>query len=170
MLNIISFWWNANQNHSELPFHFQKETLVRIRKLCILWCMRTCRFSHVWLLATLWIVVCQAPLWRFSRQELEWVACPLPGIFPTQGSNLCLLCLLHWQLGSLPQVPPGKPGGGNVKRFSCCGKWLWWFFKKLNIDWLMIQQFQPRHIPERTELGSQTNHLKLDVHSGNMTT
>ena len=26
----------------------------------------------------------------------------LRGIFPTQGSNLCLLCLLHWQAGSLP--------------------------------------------------------------------
>ena len=31
------------------------------------------------------------------------------GIFPTQGSNLHLLCLLHWQAGSLPLVPPGKP-------------------------------------------------------------
>ena len=33
----------------------------------------------------------------------------LQGIFPTQGSNSCLLCLLHWQVGSLPLVPPGKP-------------------------------------------------------------
>ena len=31
-------------------------------------------------------------------------------IFPTQGSNLCLLCLLCWrQAGSLPLAPPGKP-------------------------------------------------------------
>ena len=30
-------------------------------------------------------------------------------IFPTQGSNSCLLCLLHWQVGSLPLTPPGKP-------------------------------------------------------------
>ena len=28
------------------------------------------------------------------------------GIFPNQGSNLCLLCLLHWQAGSLPLAPP----------------------------------------------------------------
>ena len=28
------------------------------------------------------------------------------GIFMTQGSNACLLCLLHWQVGSLP---PGRP-------------------------------------------------------------
>ena len=32
----------------------------------------------------------------------------LQGIFPTQGSNLRLLCLLHWQEGSLPLAPPGK--------------------------------------------------------------
>ena len=32
----------------------------------------------------------------------------LQGIFPTQGSNLCLLHLLHWQVGSLPLSPPGK--------------------------------------------------------------
>ena len=37
----------------------------------------------------------------------------LQGIFLTQGWNLCLLCLLHWQVGSLPlahsSLPPGKP-------------------------------------------------------------
>ena len=41
---------------------------------------------------------------------LEWDAMPSSrGIFPTQGSNPCLLCLLHWQAGSLPLSPPGKP-------------------------------------------------------------
>ena len=30
-------------------------------------------------------------------------------VFPTQGSNLSLLCLLYWQMGSLPLEPPGKP-------------------------------------------------------------
>ena len=34
---------------------------------------------------------------------LEWVALfLLQGIFPTQGSNLRFLCLLPWQVGSLP--------------------------------------------------------------------
>ena len=33
----------------------------------------------------------------------------LQGIFPTQGLNLSLLCLLNWQMGSLPLAPPGKP-------------------------------------------------------------
>ena len=33
----------------------------------------------------------------------------LEGIFPTQGSNPRLLRPLHWQAGSLPLAPPGKP-------------------------------------------------------------
>ena len=35
----------------------------------------------------------------------------LQGTFQTQGSNLCLFCLLHLQAGSFPLVPPGKPPG-----------------------------------------------------------
>ena len=34
---------------------------------------------------------------------------PLQGIFQTQRSNTCLLCLLLWQAGSLALAPPGKP-------------------------------------------------------------
>ena len=30
------------------------------------------------------------------------------GIFLTQGSNPCLFHFLHWQVDSLPLVPPGK--------------------------------------------------------------
>ena len=33
----------------------------------------------------------------------------LQRIFPTKGLNSHLLCLLHFQAGSLPLVPPGKP-------------------------------------------------------------
>ena len=42
---------------------------------------------------------------------LESVAIPSSrGIFLTQGSNLYLLHLQHWQESSLPPAPPGKPG------------------------------------------------------------
>ena len=61
--------------------------------------------------ATSWTAAHQAPLSvGFSRQE-HWSGCHalLQGIFLTQGSNLHLLCLLHWETGSLPLVPPGKP-------------------------------------------------------------
>ena len=46
-----------------------------------------------------------------SRGKNTRVGCHalLKGIFPTQGSTPPLLCLLHWQLGSLPLAPPGKP-------------------------------------------------------------
>ena len=45
----------------------------------------------------------------------------LQGIVPIQGSNLSLLHILHWQAGSLPLAPPGKPANQlysneNVKR------------------------------------------------------
>ena len=33
----------------------------------------------------------------------------LQGIFPTWGLNWHLLCILHWQMGSLPLALPGKP-------------------------------------------------------------
>ena len=39
---------------------------------------------------------------------LEWMVM-LQGIFSTQGSNPGLLSLGHWQAGSLPPGPPGKP-------------------------------------------------------------
>ena len=32
----------------------------------------------------------------------------LQGVFLTQGSNLHLLCLLHWQVGTLPLTPPNQ--------------------------------------------------------------
>ena len=36
----------------------------------------------------------------------------LQGIFPTQGSNPHLLCLLHWHVDSLPLIHQGNPGVG----------------------------------------------------------
>ena len=49
-------------------------------------------------------------LWYFPGKNTE-VGCHvlLQGIFPTKGSNPCLLCLLHWQVGSLPLTSPGTP-------------------------------------------------------------
>ena len=73
---------------------------VHAAAVCTLRC-----FICVQLCATLWTVACQAPLsMGFSRQEYwSGLPCPPQGIFLTQGSNLSLLCLLHWQVASLPQ-------------------------------------------------------------------
>ena len=52
---------------------------------------------------------------EISQQEY-WSGCYffLQGIFQTQGLNLSLLCLLHWQACSLPLVPPENPKLGYV--------------------------------------------------------
>ena len=60
---------------------------------------------------TLWTKTLQAPLSTgFSGQEYRsGLPCLLQGLFPTQGWNPPLLCLLRWQVGSLPLASPGKP-------------------------------------------------------------
>ena len=61
-------------------------------------------FSHVHLHATPWTVILQAPLLWDSPGKNDRVSCHglLQGIFLTWGSNLSLLCLLHWQTDCLP--------------------------------------------------------------------
>ena len=64
---------------------------------------------------------------------LEWVAMlSSRGIFLIQRSNACLLCLLHWQMGSLPLAPPGKPPSlpSLLRRWKLCP-----FLLNLNGDW-----------------------------------
>ena len=69
------------------------------------------RFSRARLFVTLWTVTRQAPLSVGSPGKNTGAGCHalLQGIFPTQGLNQSLLCALHWQAGSLPLAPPGKP-------------------------------------------------------------
>ena len=74
-------------------------------------CVLSC-FSRVWVFVTLWTIALQAPLsMGFSRQEYwSGLSCLPPGDLPYPGSQPGpLKCLLHWQAGSLPLVPPGKP-------------------------------------------------------------
>ena len=53
----------------------------------------------------------QAPLpMGFSRQEYwSGLPCSPPRDLPDSGMEPMSLCLLHWQAGSLPLAPPGKP-------------------------------------------------------------
>ena len=75
--------------------------------MCLYVCMLS-RFSHAQLFVTL---ACQGPLsMGFSGKDTEF-GCHalLQGIFPTQGSNQCLLHLKRdWQANSLPLVPHGR--------------------------------------------------------------
>ena len=48
----------------------------------------------------------------FSRQECwRGLPCPTPKYLPDPGIEPTSLILLHWQVGSLPLGPPGKPSG-----------------------------------------------------------
>ena len=117
-------WTAAHQAPPSMGFSRQEHwsgvplpspsALVGINKdlanVCVLFCVLN-YFSRVLLFVTLWTVTCQAPLLMgFFRQEYwSGLLCPPPGVFPTQGSNWSLLPLLHWQMGSLPLAPAGKP-------------------------------------------------------------
>ena len=65
--------------------------------------LSTCKLSHNWLFATLWIVAHQAPLSMDSLGEHTGMSCHflLQGIFSTEGLNLHLLPLLRLQADSL---------------------------------------------------------------------
>ena len=99
-----------------LENHFEKSALKlqpgdSMFYICVVCCAVLSCFSRVWFFVTLWTVASQVPLsMGFSRQEY-WSGLPFPspGDFLTQGSNLCLLSLLHWQAGCLPLAPSGKP-------------------------------------------------------------
>ena len=68
-------------------------------------------FSSVQLFVTLWTVTPQAPLSMRSSKQEYWngLPCLPPGDIPDSGIE-CLLCLLHWQVGSLPLSHLGSPG------------------------------------------------------------
>ena len=69
-------------------------------KKCILCvCVRVCVHTRV----IPWTEVHLPPLSRVGYHAL------LQGIILTQEWNLHLLSLFHWQAGSLPAEPPGKP-------------------------------------------------------------
>ena len=84
--------------------------------------------SCVRLFATRWTVANQVPLCMgFSRQEYwSGLPCPLPGDLMTLGSNPRLVCLLYWQAGSLPLVPPGKPQITLYNTYKNCIPGLSW--------------------------------------------
>ena len=72
-------------------------------------------FSHDRLFATLWTVAHQAPLFMGFPSKNTGVGCLalFQGLFLARRSNQGLLCLLHWQVGSLSLAAPGKPGEGG---------------------------------------------------------
>ena len=71
---------------------------VKLLQLCLTLCSPVCNQPCSSIHGILWARILDQVAISFSR-----------GVFQTQGLNPYLLHLLHWQEGSLPLVPPGKP-------------------------------------------------------------
>ena len=93
-------------------------------------------FSHVWLFVTPWTVARQAPLsMEFSGQEYwSGLSCLPPGDLPDLGIKPCLL---YWQAGSLPLVPPGKPKSYNSSSLLSQP----FIFVSLSIFWWLYETY-----------------------------
>ena len=105
-VNSGSWWWTAccdswGRKESDTIEQLNWTELNQWPASCVL---QAASFSRVRLLATPWTVASRAPVsMGFSRQGYQADCCALlQRIFPTQGSKPRLLCLLHWQAGSLP--------------------------------------------------------------------
>ena len=99
---------------SGLITHYKDTKLIKAIIFMFIVDTHTClpsHFSCFWHFVALWTVVCQAPLsMGLSRREYwSGFSFSSPEVFLTQESNPHLLCLLFWQAGSLPLVPPEKP-------------------------------------------------------------
>ena len=100
-----------------------------------------CALNRVQLSATPWTAACQAPLSMGLPRQEHWTGCHFlhQGTFPTRGWNPRLLCLLHWQVGSLPLSPMGSPHhwtARKVPRWLCGhskGRWPVGFWLPLEI-------------------------------------
>ena len=116
--------------------------LDRVHQNCY-WC-NVCAHAQllccVRLFVTLWTVAHQALL-SMGSSSLEywvsslewWVAISFSrGVFLSKGLNPCLLCLLHWQAGSLPVAPPGKP---NVCVCVCVCVCVYPLFEVIYLQW-----------------------------------
>ena len=99
--------------------------------------------SPVWLFVTSWTLAHQAPLWSIPVKNTR-VGCHflLQGIFPTQGSNPYLLCLLRWQADALSLSFLGSPS-------TCCEAW----GKKTKIkksEYKLLKNFHLGDFPDGT--------------------
>ena len=126
--------------------------------------------SRGWLFVTPWTVAHQALLSiEFSRQEYRSELLFLPaGNLLTQGSNPCLMHLLHWQADSLLLAPPGKEKlirTGSVQSLShvrlCATPWTAAHQASLSIttSWSLLKLMSIELVMDKTFI--ESNHLIL---------
>ena len=85
--------------------------MIELAEACVCVCVCVHAFSRVWLFAASLTVAHETLLsMDFPGKNTGAGYCfLLQGIFPTQGSNPSLSCLLHWQEGSWSLVPQMTP-------------------------------------------------------------
>ena len=105
----FSFHFNCTYAFSYLSFYLELTWIIKKLLNFTIWnnvCGKSLQSCP-----TLWdIMECSLPgssIHGDSPGKNTGVGCHalLQGIFPIQGSNLCLLCLLFWEAGSLPLAP-----------------------------------------------------------------
>ena len=106
---FLHFCTSIGTSHILSPINTESLRFINSKVFHLCACMQSC-ISWAWLFATLWAVTLQAPpsMGFSSKNTGVGGLSLLQGTFLTQGSNLHLLGLLHYQLGSWPLTPPGK--------------------------------------------------------------
>ena len=103
--------------------------------VCVCICLHVCELIRVQLFVAPGTVAAMLlSLWNFPGKNTR-AGCHflLQGIFLAQGSDLCLLCLLYWQAGSLLAEPPGK-------------SWVYMCVCVHGIQYYVIALYNPMHI------------------------
>ena len=115
-------------------------------------------FSHVQLFASLWTTARRLLCLWDSPGKNTGVGCHtlLQVIFPIQGFSLHLLHLLHWQVGSFPLAPPGKPWSLHNDWHMMDAKYIWCWRRLLRAPWTARRSNQSWVFIGRTDAEAET--------------
>ena len=104
-----SQWMFLKDSPDSIEYHYHVRSVgLYSQQMCVCLCVHLLALSPVWLFA-----ICDPPcasvheIFPGKNTGVGYHSL-FQGIFPTQGSNLCLLWILHWQEESLPLAPPGN--------------------------------------------------------------
>ena len=103
LVNLHFFIYLNKQSHKLVTLDMFMKTIYIYVCVCVCVCLQACmlsHFSHVQLFVTLWTEAAKLLYPWDSPGKNTRVGCHalLYEIFPTQGSNSCLLQFLHWIL------------------------------------------------------------------------
>ena len=133
-----------------------KKTKFQLWTFCVLLCCALSRSVMTNSLQLQWLLPSRTLCHRnFQARILEQVAISsFRG--SSQGSNPCLLHLLHWQVDSLPLAPPGKPFPSMhttqlallhqlPARYGCYSIYIW-LWKQYTWHWFKFGNTPVNHV------------------------